>query len=171
MPARHGEHDLVAEERLEDDAAVPPRGADDAELELAPRDLLDHALRVRHRQRDVHARVQPLELAEHDRAAPSRPGPVEAPISSRPRQLALGLLAELGEQLLLEREQPLRAPVEAPARPRSARRAGRSGRAAAAPSRFSSERICRLTAGCVTPSCSAAWEKLRRSTTAQNAAS
>src|SRR5437764_8831224 len=30
--------------------------------------------------------------------------------------------------------------------------------------------ICRLTAGCVTPSWSAAWEKLRRSTTAQNAA-
>jgi len=37
--------------------------------------------------------------------------------------------------------------------------------------RCSSERICRLTAGCVTPSWSAACEKLRRSTTAQNAAS
>src|SRR3954470_6355483 len=38
-------------------------------------------------------------------------------------------------------------------------------------SRCSSDRICRLTAGWVTPSCSAACEKLRRSTTAQNAAS
>src|SRR5436190_11123530 len=39
------------------------------------------------------------------------------------------------------------------------------------PSRFSSARTCRLTAGCVTPSRSAACEKLRRSTTAQKAAS
>src|SRR3954451_17156901 len=39
------------------------------------------------------------------------------------------------------------------------------------PTRSSRARICRLTAGCVTPSRAAAWEKLRRSTTAQNAAS
>src|SRR5262249_25293458 len=39
------------------------------------------------------------------------------------------------------------------------------------PRRCSRERICRLTAGCVTPSWSAACEKLRRSTTAQKAAS
>src|SRR5262249_50117132 len=39
------------------------------------------------------------------------------------------------------------------------------------PSRFSSARTCRLTAGWVTPSRSAACEKLRRSTTAQKAAS
>src|SRR3954469_7618904 len=39
------------------------------------------------------------------------------------------------------------------------------------PSRFSRDRTCRLTAGCVTPSRSAACEKLRRSTTAQKAAS
>src|SRR4051812_42976955 len=39
------------------------------------------------------------------------------------------------------------------------------------PRRFSSARTCRLTAGCVTPSRSAACEKLRRSTTAQKAAS
>src|SRR6185437_5824443 len=37
------------------------------------------------------------------------------------------------------------------------------------PSRFSSERTWRLTAGCVTPSRSAACENERRSTTAQNA--
>ena len=40
------------------------------------------------------------------------PGPVDAPISSRPVELALRLLADLLEQLLLEREQALRAPVE-----------------------------------------------------------
>src|SRR5262249_58968911 len=39
------------------------------------------------------------------------------------------------------------------------------------PRRFSSARTCRLTAGWVTPSRSAACEKLRRSTTAQKAAS
>jgi hypothetical protein len=39
------------------------------------------------------------------------------------------------------------------------------------PRRFSSARIWRLTAGCVTPSRSAATEKLRRSTTVQKAAS
>src|SRR6476660_2224003 len=39
------------------------------------------------------------------------------------------------------------------------------------PRRCSRERIWRLTAGCVTPSWSAACEKLRRSTTAQNATS
>src|SRR6266508_4885265 len=39
------------------------------------------------------------------------------------------------------------------------------------PRRFSSARICRLTAGCVTPRRSAACEKLFFSTTAQKAAS
>ena len=43
------------------------------------------------------------------------PGPVERADLEPAGQLALRLLAELGEQLLLEREQPLRAPVEAAA--------------------------------------------------------
>ena len=94
---------------------MAPRRADDPELELAPRDLLDDALRVGDRERDVHARVELLELARGATGSTVPPGPVEAPISSAPGQLALGLLAELGEQLLLQREQPLRAPVEAPA--------------------------------------------------------
>ena len=56
VPGRDREHDLVAEERLEDDAAVAARGADDAELELALGDLLDDALRVGDRERDVRRR-------------------------------------------------------------------------------------------------------------------
>src|SRR5207244_12737313 len=56
-----------------------------------------------------------------------------------------------------------------PASVGSARRPGRSS--SCRPSRCSSDRIWRLTAGCVTPSRSAACEKLLRSTTAQKAAS
>ena len=56
-----------------------------------------------------------------------------------------------------------------PASVGSTRRPDRSR--SCAPSRFSSARTCSDTAGCVTPSRSAACEKLRRSTTAQNAAS
>ena len=43
------------------------------------------------------------------------PGPVERADLEPAGELALDLLAELGEQLLLEREQALRAPVEAAA--------------------------------------------------------
>ena len=56
-----------------------------------------------------------------------------------------------------------------PASVGSTRRPERSS--SCVPSRFSSARTCSETAGCVTPSRSAACEKLRRSTTAQNAAS
>ena len=111
VAARDGKHDLVAEERLEDDAAVAALRADDAELELAARNLLDHVLRVGHRQRDAHLRVPPLELAEHDRQhRPARAGggaDLEAA-----GELALRLLAQLGEELLLLREQPLRAAIQ-----------------------------------------------------------
>ena len=56
-----------------------------------------------------------------------------------------------------------------PASVGSTRRPERSS--SCVPSRFSRARTCSETAGCVTPSRSAACEKLRRSTTAQNAAS
>src|SRR5437762_10202820 len=56
-----------------------------------------------------------------------------------------------------------------PASVGSTRRPERSS--SCVPRRFSSARTCRLTAGCVTPSRSAACEKLLRSTTAQKAAS
>ena len=113
MSARDGEHDLVAEERLEHDAAVAPRRADDSELQLAARDLLDDSLRVGDGQRDVHVGMPLLELAQHDGDhRPARPGRGAELEASR--QLTLDLLAELGEQLLLLREQAQRAPVEAP---------------------------------------------------------
>ena len=115
VAARHGEHDLVAEERLEDNAAVAPLRADDAELELAARDLLDHMLRVRHRERDAYLGMEPLELAEHDRqdGAAGAGGGADLEAAG---ELALRLLAQLGEELLLLREQPLRAPVQPLAR-------------------------------------------------------
>ena len=111
MPRRAREHDLVAEERLEHDTAMPARRADDAELELASRDLLDDPLRVGDRQGDLHGGVPLLELAEehgeHGSAGPTRRADLEPPA-----ELALRLVAELGEHLLLEREQPLRTAVE-----------------------------------------------------------
>jgi len=67
--------------------------------------------RVRDRQHDVHLRVDLLELAQHDgQDAPS--GACRGSDLEPALQLALGLLAELREQLLLEREQPLRAAIE-----------------------------------------------------------
>jgi lipopolysaccharide/colanic/teichoic acid biosynthesis glycosyltransferase len=111
VPARHREDDLVAEERLEDDAALPSHRADNAELELAPGDLLDHALRVRHRQRNLHGGMQPLELRERDRQ--HRPSRSRRRADLKPaRELALDLFSELGQELLLRGKQPLRAPVE-----------------------------------------------------------
>src|SRR5215472_6440170 len=56
-----------------------------------------------------------LELAEHDgQDAPA--GPRRRPDLEPALQLALGLLAELREQLLLEGEQPLRAAIKPVAR-------------------------------------------------------
>src|SRR5581483_7224777 len=115
VTARDGEYHLVAEERLEDDAAVAALRADDAELELAARHLLDHVLRVRHRERDAHVGMPLLELAEHARQdRPARAGG-RADLEAA-GELALRLLAQLGEELLLLREQPLRAPVQPLAR-------------------------------------------------------
>ena len=96
------------------DGTVPPRRADDAELELARGDPLDDGLRVRDGQRDRDARVRALELAEEqrhdDRRRPGRRADLQLA-----RELALALAGELVEQLLLEREDPLRAAVEAQA--------------------------------------------------------
>src|SRR5207253_6362433 len=75
VPRWAGEHDLVAEERLEDDRALAPGRTDDAELELAPADEVDDGLRVEDREADRRRRVRGLELAEErrqDRAAGAR---------------------------------------------------------------------------------------------------
>src|SRR5213079_31534 len=86
-------------------------GTDHSELELAPTDLLDHVVRVRDGERDVHERVQLLELTEDDgQDAAARPG---GSADLEPAlELALRLFAEVCEQLLLEREQPLRSAVQ-----------------------------------------------------------
>ena len=111
MPGGNREDDLVPIEGLERDAAMAAGHPDDPELELAPADLLDDRLRVGHRQRDAHERMQLLELPEDDGqdapAGPSRGTDLEPAL-----ELALGLLAEVREQLLFKREQPLRSAVE-----------------------------------------------------------
>ncbi len=66
-PGRAREDHLVAHERLEPDGPVAAGGADDAELELAVGDALDHRLGVVHLERDANSRVQALELAEQER--------------------------------------------------------------------------------------------------------
>ena len=83
---RADEDHLVAEERLVRDGSVPRRRSDDAELELAARDLLDDRLRVRDRQR------RPLISGFASANSQSRtgttvpPGPVDAPSASCPRR-------------------------------------------------------------------------------------
>ena len=111
VAGRAREDHLVVEERLEPGGTMPARRTDDAELELARGDALDHGLRVRDGQRDLHARVSALELAEqqrHDDRGRAG-GRSELELAA---ELTLALAGELVEQLLLEREQPLRAAVE-----------------------------------------------------------
>ncbi len=115
VPGRAGEDHLVREERLEAHTAMPTRGADDAELELARGDALDDRVRVRDGEEHAHVRVLTLELPEHDRDRDrSRPGRrAEDEVA---RELALARRGDLGDELILEREHPLRAAVEPPAR-------------------------------------------------------
>ena len=75
---------------------MTPRRADDAELELAARHLLDHGLRVGDREGDREARVPALELAEQERN--DRPaGPGRGAELERAVQLTLLALGERGE--------------------------------------------------------------------------
>ena len=166
----NGEHDLVPVEGLERDAAVPAGRADDAELELPAADLLDDGVGVEDRERDAYlrdagagtrrarpgGRSRPGRSRRRSRAArPALPSPPRrAPAAAAPRARAAAAR---------------RGTARRPASVGSTRRPERSS--SCRPSRCSSDRIWRLTAGCVTPSWSAAWEKLRRSTTAQKVAS
>ena len=85
--------------------------ADDAELELARGDALDHGLRVGDRQRDPDARVLALELAEQQRHDDRRGACRRAELQLA-GELALALAGDLVEDLSLEREQPLGAAIE-----------------------------------------------------------
>ena len=129
MPGEAGEDHLVAEERLERDRAVAPGGADDAELEPAVGDELDHRLRVGHGELDAELGVVALELAEQHReddgrgpgggAELERPARSARPARPAPRAAAPRTRACAGRR------------GRAAAPPPSARPAGRSGRAAA----------------------------------------
>ena len=108
---RANEDHLVVEERLVRDGAVAGRRADDAELKLAPRDLLDDRLRVRDGEVDRDVGVRLGELAqEHrdDRAARAGRGTERELPAERPFRIA----GDLVEELPLEREHPLGAAVE-----------------------------------------------------------
>ena len=111
VAGRADEDDRIVEERLEGDAAMATRRADDAELELARGDALDDRLRVEDPERDAQLRMPLRELAEELREDdPARTGggaDLEAA-----RQLVASLERHLGHDLLLEREQALRAAVE-----------------------------------------------------------
>ena len=102
VAGRAREDHLVVEEGLEADRAMPARGADDAELEVAGGDALDDGLRVRHGQRDLDAGVRALELAEEERHD-DRGGAGGGAELQLAGELALALARELVQQLLLER--------------------------------------------------------------------
>ena len=111
MTRRADQHDLVAEERLEGDAAVAASRADDAELELSLRDPVDDGLRVGDRQSHAHVRMLFLELAEQERddraARARRSAELER---ARDRPFIIGV--ELFEQVLLGGEHTLSRCVE-----------------------------------------------------------
>src|SRR5262249_44278499 len=108
---RHGEHNLIAEERLENDAAMTPRRTDDAQLELALRDPLDHGLRVGDREGDGDTGVRALELAEENRNDRANRPRGRADVGRAAELAAVGRL-QLVDELLLELEHPLSAAVE-----------------------------------------------------------
>src|SRR5438093_5048607 len=115
MVRRADEDDRVAEERLEGNAAMPAGRADDAELELTGCDALDDRLGVEDPERDAEVGMVLGELAEElrdDDPAGARGGPDLEGAA----QLLGASEADRGHDLLLEREQSLRAAVEPQAR-------------------------------------------------------
>ena len=122
---------------------------------------VDHVLRASMRSATVTSgctRRKPPSSRGRRRA----PGPVEAPTDELAADACRPRRAASSDELLLERQHALGARSARRGRPRWARPGGRSGRAGVAPSRFSSERTASETAGCVTPSVSAAMRERRR---------
>ncbi len=130
MAGRAREDHLVVEEWLEPGGTMPARRTDDSELELARGDALDHRLRVRDGQRDLHARVSDAGTRRGAAARRSRPGRWTLRAGARPR-------ARPHPHRRARRAAAPRARAAAVRRgraagpPRSARRDGRSGRGAA----------------------------------------
>jgi hypothetical protein len=111
MTRRADQDDRVAQERLVLDASMARRGTDDAQLERSVRDALDDRLGVEDRQCDVQLRVLLCETAEErgedDAAGPGRGADLEGA-----GELTRRVVRELGEDLVLEREQPLGGAIE-----------------------------------------------------------
>ena len=76
MPGGNGQHDPVAQERLELERAVAAAGADDAQLEVAVEDAVDHRAGRVDPKRHLDVRVRGPEAAEklwqHVLAGPGR---------------------------------------------------------------------------------------------------
>src|SRR5262245_61873217 len=115
MPGLAHEDHLVGEERFEADPAVAAGRADDPELELPRGHPLDDRVRIGHRQRDVHAWILALELAEQERYDDRRRSRGSPEDEGAPK-LALHGRGDVGLDLLLECQQLLGAAVEAPTR-------------------------------------------------------
>jgi hypothetical protein len=115
MPRRYRENDLVAEEGIEDDAALPPRRADNAQLELSCSDPVDDRLRVGDEERNVNLWMDHLEVTE-DLGQHRPAGPRGRADRQRPGEFCLFAAGEIGKELLLGGEEPLRIPVELAAR-------------------------------------------------------
>jgi hypothetical protein len=112
MIRRDGEDDLVAGERLEDKRAVAAPRADDAELEPALCHPLDDRVGVCDGKGDAQVRMRPLEFAEEERDEVC-PRARRGPERERAGERALAERRHVLEELRLELEHPLCAPVEA----------------------------------------------------------
>ena len=169
VAGRTDQNHLVLEGPLEANRPVAPGGADDAELEPSVGDEVDDGLGVVHLERPCKPWVPRVELAEEDRHD-HRGGARRSADGQLAGECTGAFGCDIVEHLLLELEQALSRSIEAQPG------LGRLHPAAGAveqlrPQPLLSARTCSETAGWVTPSRSAAWEKLRRSTTAQKAAS
>ena len=94
---------------------MTPCGADDSELQLARSNAFDDGVRVGDGQEHADVGIQALELAEDDRdddRRRTRGGPQDEVAG----EVTLTRRRHLRDELILEREHPLRAAVEPPAR-------------------------------------------------------
>ena len=144
------------------------RRADHAELEIAIEDPVDHRPGRVHAQGHLDPRMRRPEpaqqLRQHVLAGPGRRA--DDQVAGR----LVRVLRQLPRELVAQREHAKRVAVQ------HLTAVGRGGAAAGAvdsgvPSIRSSVWICWLTAGCVTPSASAAAENDPRSTTSTNVCS